>query len=116
MLDTGERQGAVVPTTVDQDIAVYTVLSERNRETFDVIELAYGQFAQDFASCSGYRVNPETKTLEYSYPDPGVPEAEPVFQAPLSEQVNDLKQKLDIQDAVIEDLMFNIIPSLTGGM
>ncbi|PWA08668.1 hypothetical protein DCC39_14615 [Pueribacillus theae] len=89
IIDTGERQGYVIPTTVEQDIETYKALSERNRDTFDVIELEYGQYAQDFAECNGYRVNPGTKELEFSYPDPNEPEKPPVYQKPLSESVLD---------------------------
>lgn len=87
IVNTGERQGSVVPTTVEQDIQTYKALSERNRETFDCIELEYGQYAQDFAESNGYRVNPETKELEFSYPDPNEPEKEPQFIKPLSTQI-----------------------------
>ena len=59
IVDTGERQGAVIATTIEQDIATFTALSERNRETFDVIELPFGYRAQDFAECVGYRVDVE---------------------------------------------------------
>lgn len=87
ILDTGERVGFVVPTTVEQDINTYQALKERVRETFDYTELEFGQYAQDFAECSGYRVNPETKELEFSYPDPNEPEKEPQFIKPLSTQI-----------------------------
>lgn len=97
LIDTGERQGSVRPTTVEQDITVYTALSERNRDTFDYIELEFGQYAQDFAESNRCRVNPETKILEFSYPDPNEPEAEQPYQVPLSEEVTTLK-------AVNEDL------------
>lgn len=92
LVDTGERQGSVVTTTVEQDIATYAVLSERNQDTFDVLELQFGAYAQDFAESNGYRVNVETKTLEFSYPDPNDPIAEPVYQKPLTSQVQELKQ------------------------
>jgi hypothetical protein len=84
--------GSIIPKTVEQDINDFTRLSERNRDTFDVIELAYGQLAQDFAECNGYRVNVETKTLEFSYPDPNAPQDPPVFQKSLSEQIKEQKQ------------------------
>lgn len=100
LVDTGERQGSVRPTTVEQGIAAYKVLSELSRETFDVIELAFGQYAQDFAESNGYRVNPETKTLEFSYPDPNEPEAPQVYVKPLTEQIADLEAKTD--QAVME--------------
>lgn len=89
--DTGERSGSVVDTTIEQDIAVYPALAERYRDTFDVIELEYGQYAQDFATCTGYRVDVETGTLEFTYPDPNAPEEPPVYQKPLSEEVAALK-------------------------
>ena len=95
IVDTGERQGSVVATTVEQDIATFTALSERNSDTFDVIELAFGEYAQDFAECNGYRVNPATKALEFSYPDPENPEAPKVFEAPLTEQIKLLKTELE---------------------
>ena len=115
LVDTGERSGygdAVVSKTIEQDIETYTVLSERNRDSFDVLELEYGQYAQDFAECNGYRVNPETKELEFSYPDPNEPEAPPVYQKPLSEQIAELKaENLATMGAVAE-----VYEMLLGGM
>lgn len=108
IVNTGERQGSVVPTTVEQDIQTYKALSERNRDTFDYIELEYGQYAQDFAICNGYRVNPETREIEFSYPDPNEPESqEPVYRKPLSEEVAETKQ------AIAE---LTILLSQMGGM
>jgi hypothetical protein len=63
----GEVSGDIFGTTIEQDIASFTALSERNRETFDVIELAFGAHVEQFATASGYRVNPETKELEFIY-------------------------------------------------
>lgn len=101
ILDKGEMQGSVIETTLEQDIATYTALSERNRDTFDVLELPYGAYSQDFAECNGYRVNVETKELEFSYPDPNQPSIEQPYQAPLSDEVKTLKQQLQAtQDAL----------------
>lgn len=95
LVDTGERSGDVFVTTVEHDIKVYKSLSERNRESFDYTELDYGQYAEDFASCNGYRVVPETKQLEFSYPDPNKPEPQqPVYERPLTEQVKSLEADL----------------------
>lgn len=106
IVDTGERQGSVRPTTVEQDIAVYTVLSERNRDTFDYIELSFGQYAQDFAECNGYRINVDTKQIEFSYPDPNETEpSEQVYQAPLSEQIEDLKQRTSDVEIMLTDII-----------
>lgn len=93
LVNTGDRSGDVIETTQEQDFAAYKVLSERNPETVGVIQLEYRQFEKDFDECSGYRVNPETQKLEFSYPDPSDPTPEqPVFQKPLSDEVVELRQ------------------------
>ena len=113
IIDTGERRGGTLPKTVEQDIKTFIALSERNRESFDVLELEYGQYAQDFAECNGYRVNPDTKELEFSYPDPNEPEAPPVFQKALSEQIKTLELRQLQTNEDLSSLMDFII---SGGM
>lgn len=104
IVDTGEWSGVIIKKTVEQQIATYTELSERNRDTFDVLELPYGAYAQDFAECNGYRVNLETRTLEFSYPDPNDPGVEQPYQAPLSEKVATLETQVQTQEQAIADL------------
>lgn len=94
IVDKGEMQDSVIATTIDQDITTFTALSERNRETFDVIELPFGAYTQDFAECNGYKVNPTTKVLEFTYPDPNTPIAPQVFIKPLTEQNKELSDQL----------------------
>ncbi|WP_422388003.1 hypothetical protein [Brevibacillus borstelensis] len=94
IVNTGERSGAVRETTVDEDFASYAALAERVRDTVDYIQLEYGQYAQDFAECNGYRVNPETRTLEFSYPDPNQPEEPPVYRKSLAEENAALRHQL----------------------
>ncbi len=105
IIEKGEMEGGVIETTAEQDIAAYTELSERNRETFDVIELSYGQYAQDFAECNGYRVNTETKSIEFSYSNLDAPTEEPVYQKPLSEEVKTLKEQLTITQEALDFLI-----------
>ncbi|WP_270166088.1 hypothetical protein [Paenibacillus sp. SYP-B4298] len=69
LVDTGQRSGNVVPTTTEQDFAVYGSLAERIPDTVGLLELEYGAYEQDFAESSGYRVDPETKQIFFSYPD-----------------------------------------------
>jgi hypothetical protein len=90
ILDKGEMQGSVIQTTVDQDFFSFLELKQRDRATVGVKELAFGEFAQDFATCNGVRVDLTTKELVFSYPQEGE-STEPVFQKPLTEQVTDLK-------------------------
>lgn len=97
LVDTGERQAGVRPTTIEQDVANYKELSERVIGTYAYIELPYGQYAQDFAECNEYRVNVDLisdlpfeegyKALEFSYPDPNAPEEPQPYQVPLSQQI-----------------------------
>jgi hypothetical protein len=105
ILDTGERSGDVVETTVEQDFAAYKSLAERVPETVGMLQLEYGQYAQDFATCKGYRVDVsgDEPKLAFSYPDPNEPEAEPVYQKPLSEQVSQLESdKLTLMESMAE--------------
>lgn len=110
LVDTGE--GSIIETTEEQDIARFVALSNRNRDTFDVIQLAYGQYREDFMQCINYRVNPENRELEFSYPDPNatVPQ-EPVYVKPLTGQISELEQQnaellldLVMKDSRIEEL------------
>lgn len=59
ILDTGERWGDVVETTVEQDFAAYVVLAERVPETVGVISLDFGQDREKFAQYK-YHVDIET--------------------------------------------------------
>ncbi|MEK4085597.1 hypothetical protein [Psychrobacillus sp. FSL K6-1415] len=103
IVDTGDRQGGVVATTIEQDYESYIALSERNPSTVGVLELEFGQYAQDFAESSSYRVNPTTKEVEFSYPNPDETEAPQVFRKPLSEEVERLKaEDLNNKEAIAE--------------
>lgn len=96
IVDTHERSGHVVPTTVEQDFQSYAALAERVPATVGVMELEYGQYAQDFESCSGYMVDVsgDEPKLVFSYPDPEQPEAPPVYRKPLSEELAETKQAI----------------------
>lgn len=102
ILDTGERTGSVVETSVEQDIASYSVLADRVRDSFDVILLDYGQHRQDFNEATAYRVNVDTNELEFSYPDPSEPDVPLVFEKPLTEQLAELEQENHLLKAQIQ--------------
>ncbi|MNB67239.1 hypothetical protein D3C81_309240 [compost metagenome] len=94
IVDTGERSGMVVETTIEQDFELFTALAERVHETVGVLQLEYGQFSEDFAQSNGFRVNLETGKLEFSYRgnQPTDPEESPVYQAPLTQRVATLEE------------------------
>ncbi|MBO9596707.1 MAG: hypothetical protein J7559_02625 [Cohnella sp.] len=93
IVDTGERYGGVIETTIEQDFAAYAALAERVPESTGHLQLEYGQYAQDFMECNGYRVDVsgETPSLLFSYPDPNEPDTPPVYQPPLSVKVAQLE-------------------------
>lgn len=103
--DTGECYNASHNPTVDEEIATFTALSERNRDTFDVLELEYGAYQQDFATATSYRVNQETKEIEFSYPDPNEPEVEQEYVSPLSDEIAQLKARQDSTDSALLQLL-----------
>lgn len=104
IVNTGEYKDAKVKKTIEQHIDTYTSLKERERISFDYIELNYGEYRADFTTMNGYRVNVETKELEFSYPDPNEPDVEQSYQAPLSEQVATLETQVQTQEQAIADL------------
>jgi len=104
ILITEECSGSVQETTVDEDFANYVVLAERVPETVGHIQLDYGQYAQDFAECNGYRVNPETLALEFSYPDPNTPEPQPVYRKSLTEENEELREQLAATNRDLQDI------------
>ncbi|AJS59499.1 hypothetical protein [Paenibacillus sp. IHBB 10380] len=118
-----EMRGVFESRTVDEDIHMYAILRDRDRQSFGLLELEYGQYAQDFyESNSNYRVNPETKELDFSYPDPNESEpTEPIYQTPLSEQVKalevknvELETKIATSDRENKNALFEIY-NLLGG-
>lgn len=109
LLIMSEMGGEYRETTFEEDYNTYKVLNERLINTIGCIQLEYGQYAEDFAQCNGYRVNPETLELEFSYPDPNATEPqEQVYQKPLTEQLKETQQ------AVAELTL--LLSTMNGGM
>lgn len=106
IIDTGERSGSVVETTVEQDFVTYAALAERVPSTVGCLQLDYGEFAQEFAECNGYwvDVSSETPSLLFSYPNPEQPEEPFVYRKPLSEQVQEQEQRLADVELALADL------------
>lgn len=103
LLDTGEKSGDVTPMSAEMEINTYRKLTNRNRDTFDYIELEYGQYREDFLHATSYRVNPKTKELVFSY-DKIDEETEPIYQEPLTEKVERLekeKEELKVYTAAL---------------
>lgn len=104
IFDTGERSGNVVELTDDEWIERIEALNVRVRDTFGTIELDYGDFAQDFAGCNGYKVDVASGALVFSYPDPSAPDAPPVYQPPLSVKVAEQETRIADLELALADL------------
>lgn len=110
LVNTGDREtfDDYVAPSVESDFNTFLVLKNRKRETVGVMDFPYGKYAEAFNNSNGYRVNLETKELEFSYPNPDYPTIPPVFQKPLTEQIVDLEaQNNGIMIAVAELAMAN---------
>lgn len=96
-------------STFEEDYQSYKELSERNADTIGWIEFTNGEYYQDFVQCNGFRVDPQTLELEFSYPDPNATEPqEPVYRKPLSEELEETKQ-------AIAELTL-LLTTMTGGV
>ncbi|MED2006686.1 DUF4376 domain-containing protein [Brevibacillus borstelensis] len=72
LVDTGERAGAVVETTKEQDFQTYKALADRVPETVGCLQLEYGQDSDKFAQYP-YRVDPENLTIIWDLTPPTAP-------------------------------------------
>lgn len=60
---TGEMQGNVRETTIEEDFVVYPQLIGKDPATIDFIQLSFGERANEFANIGSMHVDPITKTL-----------------------------------------------------
>ena len=109
----GEQEGWVVEnphelqdpplTKKEYDFKIYTELQKYNPEEVDYIELKWGEFKTEFAECTSYRVNVDTKTLEFDYTP--IPEPPNVPHTPtIHERVEALEKTNAEQDLLISEL------------
>ncbi|MFB4325998.1 hypothetical protein RB298_27110 [Priestia sp. BR_2] len=104
---------AGVESTKGEDFLAYIELRNYDPDAIEMTTFEPGQYAEDFEKASSWRFNPETGSIEFLYTDPDDPEQPPVFQKPLSEEVEALKAAdLDNKEAIA--LLFEM--QLTGGL
>lgn len=104
VLDTGEAEGWVNQTTTEDDWRIYSELSKYNKSEVDFIELQFGEFKTEFAECTSYKVNVDTKQLEFDYtPVPEPPEV-PVKPS-LHERVDNLELGAEATQEALDMLL-----------
>lgn len=102
--DSGEVSGDVRRVSVEDEVKYIKALRDRVRESFDYIELEYGEFSQDFAECTSYKVDVESKEVLFNYEKV---EREPVYKAPLSVEVRNLSRTVSEMDEILLELIFD---------
>ena len=109
VLDTGERKGNIKESSVDEDFSTYNQLSRYNREKVGVIQLKYSEYNTEFSECTSFRVNPQTKQLEFDYSE--IPPSPDVPQTPsLHEKVETQQKEIDNIKGAIDTLMMMSMP------
>lgn len=95
LVNTGERTGDVRETTEDEDYAAYTSLKNRERDIVGVLQLAYGQYVADYAEGGRIdRIDLETGTPLFVYPDPTGGAGPAIPQPPLSERLEKAEEEV----------------------
>lgn len=109
ILEVGEMEGWVVEPekefnkALEEAYKYYAELSKYNKEVVDFIDLEFGEYKTEFAECTSYRVNVETKTLEFDYTP--IPEPPEVPHTPtIHERLDALEQVNAEQDMLIMEM------------
>lgn len=79
-----QNNASAVATTKEQDFIMFDVLSARDPEAVDFIQLSYGQYRSDFEIANSWRVDLKTGQILFEYPK---------FEKPLSEQLLIFRQE-----------------------
>lgn len=99
LVNTGEMQGDVRETTIDNDFKIYTALKGLEQSSVGVIQLDYGQLTDKFMSCTGYYIditkNPiDASAIVFSFTTPEAT-LEQVKQAKINELESDCTKVKD---------------------
>jgi hypothetical protein len=65
--DKGQMEGSVVETTLEEDKIAMPVLTLILEDKFGILQLNFGDYADEFSRCKGYIINPVTLLPEFVY-------------------------------------------------
>ncbi|WP_107841223.1 hypothetical protein [Metasolibacillus meyeri] len=92
--DVGDSEGTVeVEKSFAFDYENIPMLNEHERSDIDFIDLEYGQYREEFASCVYYQITPISKDVQFAFGDTGTP----TLKLPLEKRVEDLENALLLQ-------------------
>lgn len=98
--DTGDRSGIdIIKSSIEEDFQYVLELKDYSIDELEYIELDFGMYAEDFRECLYYKVNIETKQLEFVYN-----ENTNIGEKPLVEQIKELKNQLFTADERYQSL------------
>ena len=104
---TYDSEGHVKELTTEDDWRIYTELSKYNKSEVDFMELQFGEFKTEFAECTSYRVNVDTKQLEFDYTP--IPEPPDVPTSPtLHERMETQENRNNEQDDIMFEQSYKI--------
>ncbi|ODA07375.1 MULTISPECIES: hypothetical protein [Paenibacillus] len=96
-------------TTKEDDMGFYPQLRGYDPEQVDVLKLEFDKYTEDFQKAINYRMNPDTKTMEFTYQSNSGSGSQPA--KPLTDQVTELKTRQDSTEAALLALMDTTIIS-----
>ena len=107
ILDTGEAEGWVNPTTSEDDWRIYSELSKYNKSEVDFIELQFGEFKTEFAECTSFKIDVATRKPVFEYGEkPNPPE---IPQTPTIHERMETQEKANkAQDDLILDNAYRV--------
>lgn len=94
LVTTPSQEGSSVYENPEDLIPLYPELKGRERSSFDVIQLEYGQYDEDFSSAIKWEVDRSTLSLVFRYHDPNNPEEPQPLRKPLTEEVDELNSTI----------------------
>lgn len=65
--DKGEMEGSVQETTFEQDKLAAPILQIIPAEEIDVAVFEYGQYREEFVTCKGFIINPQTQQPDFVF-------------------------------------------------
>lgn len=107
LVNTGEYKDAKTKRTISQLIDIYEPLRQRSRDSFDYIELDYGQHKEEFSKMTGYRINVKDKSIIFSYQASGGTVVE--TDKPLIDKIVELQKELETTKSNIDEAQSAII-------
>lgn len=63
--DKGEMTGDVQETTLEEDKIAMPILGLIPEDQLGIKQLAYGELADQFITCNGYKINPSTGEVQF---------------------------------------------------